>query len=107
MEVDTVPQHRRDEHKVTSKAVQACHHEGRTDHLAPRQRSRQLRPIAVLAALDLNERFDDAPLARPSECPDGGPLGFQSKATLALPLGGNSEVCNYRGHCFCLSFFVE
>src|SRR6266404_3776624 len=60
--------------------------------LTGRERCRQLRPVAVLAALNLGKFIDQLPAAAVEVIHHGLALRLQAKAALALPVSRDPEV---------------
>src|SRR5260370_40551721 len=60
--------------------------------LTGRERCRQLRPVAVLAALNLGKFTDQLPAAAVEVVHHGLALRLQAKAALALPVSRDPEV---------------
>ena len=78
--------------RVAAQPVELGDNQLRVEDAAGVERLRQRRTVVgALAALDLDELFDQLPPAAVEPRLDRRALGFEAKTALALPLGRNTQ----------------
>ena len=90
---------RGNEGQIARQPVELGNHQLRLLPAAGFQRLRQLRPIAVLAALDLGELRDQLGIAV-DEVEHRRPLRLEAKTAAALPIGRNAVVRDEAANCW-------